>query len=171
MFSCALAVQLATSPCIWQRLPDTMSIFVVLPQNDVHTGFVRKNSWYETCSWLPCEHLGDTLRRGDSHCVVRSGDTAPVLSYYPLTSSHLPTPQLLCVLQLYYQVAPSHLPAPPLLRALLKLYYNIASSQLLPTHQFSSSHSPATLRTKVVLPSRHFSSSSSPATPRTTVVL
>ena len=28
--------------------------------------------------------------------------------------------------------------------------------------QFSSSHSPATLRTKVVLPSRHFSSSSSP---------
>ena len=48
--------------------------------------------------------------------------------------------------------------------SLLKLY----------THQFSSSHSPATLRTKVVLPtlpSRHFSSSSSPATPRTTLVL
>ena len=34
---------------------------------------------------------------------------------------------------------------------------------LLPTHQFSSSHSPATLRTKVVLLSRHFSSSSSTA--------
>ena len=79
MFSCALAVQFATSPCIWQRLPDTMSILVVLPQNDVHTGFVRKNSWYETCSWLPCEHLGDTLRRGDSHCVVRSGDTAATI--------------------------------------------------------------------------------------------
>ena len=42
---------------------------------------------------------------------------------------------------------------------------------VLPTHQFSSSHSPATLRTKVVLPSRQFSSSSSPATPRTKVVL
>ena len=25
MFKCALAVQLATSPCIWKRLPDTMS--------------------------------------------------------------------------------------------------------------------------------------------------
>ena len=37
--------------------------------------------------------------------------------------------------------------------------------------QFSSSHSPATLRTKVVLPSRHFSSSSSPATSRTTQVV
>ena len=30
---------------------------VVLPQNDVHTGVVRKKSRYETCSWLPCEHL------------------------------------------------------------------------------------------------------------------
>ena len=62
---------------------------------------------------------------------------------------------------MYYQVASSHLPAPQLLRA-LQLYCKVASSQLLPTHQFSSSHSPATLRTKVVLPSRQFSSSHSP---------
>ena len=90
MFSCALAVQLATSPCIWQRLPDTMSILVVLPQNDVHTGLERKNSWYETRSWLPCEHLGDTLRRGDSHCVVRSGDTAAII-WANWTASRVPS--------------------------------------------------------------------------------
>ena len=103
--------------------------------------------------------------------IMVQAPTEETLRYhYPLTSSHLPTPQLLCVLNLYYQVASSHLPAPRLL-LVLKLYYKVASSQLLPTHQFSSSHSPATLRTKVVLPSRHFSSSSSTATPRTKVVL
>ena len=30
---------------------------VALPQNDVHTGGVRKKSWYETCSWFPCVDL------------------------------------------------------------------------------------------------------------------
>ena len=88
-----------------------------------------------------------------------------------MTSETKVTPQRLRVLKLYYQVATSHLPAPPLLRALIKLYYKVASSQLLPTHQFSSSQSPATLRTKVVLPGRQFSSSSSPPTLHTKVVL
>ena len=57
-----------------------------------------------------------------------------MLSYYPLTSSHLPTPQLLCVLKLYYQVATSHLPAPPLLRAPHRSYCPLTSSHL-PTPQ------------------------------------
>ena len=72
---------------------------------------------------------------------------------------------------MYYQVATSHLPAPPLLRAVLKLYYKVASSQLLPTHQFSASSSPATPRTTVVRQSRQCSSPSSPDTPRPQVVL
>ena len=58
---------------------------------------------------------------------------SPVRSYYPLASSHLPIPQLLCVLKLYYQVASSHLPSPQLL-CVLNLYYQVASSHLPAPH-------------------------------------
>ena len=70
--------------------------------------------------------------------------------------------RLLRVLKLYYQVASSQLPAPQIL-CVLQLYYKVASSQL-PAPQIAP-------RTKVVLPSHQFSSSSSPDTPRTKVVL
>ena len=66
--------------------------------------------------------------------------------YYKVASSQLPAPQILRVLNLYYPVASSHLPAPRLLRV-LKLYYPV----ILPSHQFSSGHSPDTPRTTVVL--------------------
>ena len=69
---------------------------------------------------------------------------------------------MLRVLKLYYNVASSQLAAHKLLRV-LKLYYKVASSQL---------PAPQILRVlKVVLQSRQFSSSSSPDTPRTKVVL
>ena len=70
------------------------------------------------------------------------------------------TCRTLRVLKLYYKVASSHLTfhLHRLLRV-LKLYYKVASSQL-PAPQIAP-------RTKVVLPSHQFSSSSSPDTPRT----
>ena len=122
---------------------------------------------------LPFLEVGLPLLRGNPYYQVASSHlpTPQILRvlnlYYPVASSHLPAPRILRVLKLYYQVTSSHLATPQILRV-LKLYYHVI---LLPSHQFSSGHSPVTPRTKVVLPSRQFSSSSSPATPRTTVVL
>ena len=77
---CALSLLSSRPALVYGRDSPTLClVLVVLPQNDVHTGVARKNSWYETCSWLPCEHLDDTVRRGDSHCIVLSGDTAAAI--------------------------------------------------------------------------------------------
>ena len=164
--------------------PTLCLVLVLLPQNDVHAGVVRKKSWYETCRWLPCEHL-DYLQSD----MLFSEDIAAICFIFArkdkdLHSSHLPAPQILRVLKLYYQVASSHLPAPQILRATVVLQsrqFSSSSSPDTPRHQFSSSSSllklyyqvasshlppPQILRATVVLQSRQFSSSSSPDTPR-----
>ena len=104
---------------------------------------------------LPCEHLGDTLRRGDSHCVVRSGDTAATI-WANWAASRVPSGDTSASGMRSGCSSPSSPDTP-------------RPQVVLPTRQFSSSRSPATPRTTLALPRRQFSASSSPATLRTRV--
>ena len=118
----------------------------MLPQNDVHTEFIRKKSRYETRSWLGLARPQEADLDGVGICEV------PAVVPNKVASSHLPAPQLLRVLKLYYKVASSQLPAPQIAPR---------TKVVLETRQFSASSSTATPRTKVVLQSRQFSASSS----------
>ena len=63
MCSCALAVQLATSPCTGQRLPDTMCTLVVLPRT--------RHAWSPQRGAQAPGELSPAIRALDTHDLCR----------------------------------------------------------------------------------------------------
>ena len=158
---CFSALSLFGSRLVFVHSKDS----VVLPQNDVHTEYIRKKSPYETHSWLGLARPPEADLDGVGICEVAAVVPNPV---FPSTGPLDHSPVLIF---LQYQPlggtrsgenhsrqcsSPSSPDTPH-------------PQVVLPTRQFSSSRSPATPRTTLAPPRRQFSASSSPATLRTRV--
>ena len=127
---------------------------VVLPENDVHTGGVWKKSWYETCSWCPCEHLVFPESVCEGFFVKNICRTTYHLHLHIFTSAHPHSHLYLCSCSHLRIYISAHLhictPTSPLIFTSLLIFYITSTS-----HIFTSRSSLLSLLRPGAVPPEH----------------